>query len=138
MPVRLFTVNEANTLLATLDEVLERAQGILKEMRDARDQLVDLRIVWGDQVESSSCPDQAEYAKFKAAFQDAEARLAAAMAEAQAMGCEVKDVEQGLVDFYASRGEEVVYLCWRKGEPRIRFWHRLSDGFGGRQPLDGP
>jgi hypothetical protein len=29
-----------------------------------------------------------------------------------------------------------VYLCWRLGEERIRFWHRQDEGFSGRKPID--
>ena len=47
----------------------------------------------------------------------------------------VKDLDQGLVDFLARRGREQVFLCWRLGEPEIRYWHRLQDGFANRKPL---
>lgn len=40
-----------------------------------------------------------------------------------------------LVDFLARRGREQVYLCWRLGEPEIRHWHGLHEGFAGRKPL---
>jgi len=29
-----------------------------------------------------------------------------------------------------------VYLCWKLGEDRIRFYHRPDEGFAGRKPLD--
>ena len=47
----------------------------------------------------------------------------------------LKDLDQGLVDFLAQRGGEQVFLCWRLGEPAIRYWHRLQDGFANRKPL---
>ena len=31
---------------------------------------------------------------------------------------------------------EEVYLCWRLGEDRIRFYHRQDEGFAGRKPID--
>src|SRR5881296_1208992 len=30
---------------------------------------------------------------------------------------------------------EIVFLCWKYGEPGIGYWHRIPDGFAGRQPL---
>ncbi len=53
------------------------------------------------------------------------------------LGIEIKDVEQGLVDFPAIRnnGEEV-YLCWKMDEDSIEFWHRITDGIQGRQHID--
>jgi hypothetical protein len=54
----------------------------------------------------------------------------------QEIGCQLKDVESGLVDFPTLyRGEEV-YLCWKLGEPSITSWHHVADGFAGRRPID--
>jgi hypothetical protein len=53
-----------------------------------------------------------------------------------AYGCEVKDLDIGLLDFRTLyRGEEV-YLCWRLGETEIEYWHGLSEGFRGRKKID--
>ncbi len=54
----------------------------------------------------------------------------------ESTGCVVKDLEVGLLDFPAMINEEEVYLCWRLGEDRIRFYHRQDEGFSGRKPLD--
>jgi hypothetical protein len=51
-------------------------------------------------------------------------------------GCVIKDLEVGLLDFPALVNNEEVYLCWRLGEDRIRFYHRQDEGFAGRKPLD--
>jgi hypothetical protein len=53
-----------------------------------------------------------------------------------ATGCHVKDLDVGLLDFPALIGDEEVYLCWKLGEDRIRFYHRQDEGFSGRKPLD--
>lgn len=53
------------------------------------------------------------------------------------MGIQVKDVGRGLIDFphIRANGEEV-YLCWILREESIAFWHRIEDGFAGRQPVE--
>ena len=51
-------------------------------------------------------------------------------------GCVVKDLDVGLLDFPARINDEDVYLCWRLGEDRIRFYHRQDEGFAGRKPID--
>jgi hypothetical protein len=50
-------------------------------------------------------------------------------------GAQVKDVDEGLIDFPALRQGETVLLCWKLGEDEIRYWHRAEDGFAGRQEL---
>jgi hypothetical protein len=42
----------------------------------------------------------------------------------------------GLLDFPAIIDNQEVYLCWKLGEDRIRFYHRQDEGFAGRKPLD--
>jgi hypothetical protein len=53
-------------------------------------------------------------------------------------GAQVKDIDEGLIDFPALSGGETVLLCWKLGEDEIRYWHTLEDGFAGRRelPLD--
>ena len=59
-----------------------------------------------------------------------------ALEQIQATGCIVKDLEVGLLDFPSRLNGEDVYLCWRLGEDRIRFYHRQDEGFSGRKPID--
>jgi hypothetical protein len=59
-----------------------------------------------------------------------------ALDQIHATGCVVKDLESGLVDFPSVLKNEEVYLCWRLGEDRIRFYHRQDEGFSGRKPID--
>ena len=51
------------------------------------------------------------------------------------LGCEVKDIDLGLIDFPSWRDQRVVYLCWKLGEEEIAYWHELDAGFASRQPL---
>ena len=51
------------------------------------------------------------------------------------LGCVIKDLDSGLIDFLSEREGRPVYLCWRLGEANIGFWHDLNVGYAGRQPL---
>jgi hypothetical protein len=71
-----------------------------------------------------------------AAEVDREAReLAHTIDDLSALGVEVKDIDEGLVDFPALRRGETVLLCWQLGEDDIAYWHTLEGGFAGRRPL---
>ncbi len=53
------------------------------------------------------------------------------------LGIEVKDPEQGLIDFPAMRNGREIYLCWKLGEGgRILYWHDIDAGFAGRRAID--
>jgi len=54
----------------------------------------------------------------------------------QERGCLVKDLDVGLLDFYAISGDRLIFLCWHLGESEITHWHTLEGGFSARQPLD--
>jgi len=72
-----------------------------------------------------------------AAAVEREARsLARAVDAIASHGAEVKDLDEGLIDFPALHHGETVLLCWRLGEDEIRYWHRLEDGFAGRRPVE--
>ncbi|HEX4744690.1 MAG TPA: DUF2203 family protein [Candidatus Limnocylindria bacterium] len=63
--------------------------------------------------------------------------IRALLAELAALGVEVKDPDQGLIDFRTMREGREVYLCWKLGEgARIMYWHDLETGYAGRRPLD--
>lgn len=50
-------------------------------------------------------------------------------------GCLVKDIDEGIVDWYAMHGGRDVLLCWKLGEKEIGFWHEPEAGFAGRRPI---
>lgn len=50
-------------------------------------------------------------------------------------GCLLKDVEQGLIDFYAVLNGKVVYLCWKMGEEKVSHWHEVGKGYSSREPI---
>lgn len=54
------------------------------------------------------------------------------------LGITLKDRRLGLIDFPAVIEGREVWLCWRLGEPDIRFYHELDAGFGGRKPIAEP
>jgi hypothetical protein len=53
----------------------------------------------------------------------------------QAIGCVVKDMSIGLVDFPALHDGREVLLCWKFDEPEVMFWHDLQSGYQGRKRL---
>ena len=63
--------------------------------------------------------------------------IEALLREIAELGVEVKDPNDGLIDFRAERRGREIYLCWKLGEgDRIAFWHDLDTGFAGRKIIE--
>ncbi|MDO8730171.1 MAG: DUF2203 domain-containing protein [Candidatus Omnitrophota bacterium] len=136
MKTKLFTVEEA-------DKLLPQVRRSLKEMRVCRDRVEKLEKEKAVEELSWLQPDGtvSPKAKEQLAKLDAEQKQQAAsfeklLREMTLLGAQLKDLDGGLVDFFTPHGEDLVYLCWKEGEARIRFWHDLESGFGGRRPLE--
>ena len=60
-----------------------------------------------------------------------------AIAEINAIGVQVKDLDMGLLDFPCKvESGEIVLLCWKLGETSITHWHGVEEGYAGRKPID--
>lgn len=62
--------------------------------------------------------------------------LKTAAGRMEELGCQLKDIDIGLVDFPTLYRDREVYLCWKLGEPGIGFWHHVEDGVRGRRQID--
>ncbi|MGZ4391468.1 MAG: DUF2203 family protein [Gaiellaceae bacterium] len=129
---RTFTPEEANEALVELRPIVERMVQHRHNLTAAQVQQAELvtRIAGngGDMVPSDLHEAADTIQREAAAISDCAERINAA-------GAEVKSLEEGLLDFPARRGDEIVLLCWRLGEDEIHYWHRVDEGFGGRKPL---
>lgn len=62
-------------------------------------------------------------------------QMAAGVARIDKLGLTLRDIESGLIDFPALVAGRQVWLCWRRGESAVEWWHELDSGFGGRRSL---
>jgi hypothetical protein len=129
---RTFTPDEANEALVELRPIVERMVQHRRNLTAAQVQQAELvtRIAGngGDMVPSDLHEAADTIQREAAAISDCAERI-------NAVGAEVKSLEEGLLDFPARRGDEIVLLCWKLGEDEIHYWHRVDEGFGGRKPL---
>src|SRR5919106_5879214 len=126
---RLFTVNEANALLAQLRPLLER---ILENIRRLKSKTET--IIVNEKLDPEAT-DLMERLQENGDIARLVEEVKAWVEEIQSHGCMCKGVEQGLIDFPCMLGAEVVFLCWQVGESNVGYWHRIEDGFAGRKPL---
>lgn len=128
---RIFTLDEATGLLPRLREILEEMQEKGRTHDRLRSELASLsRTAAGNgHLVGVELRDKRRQA------QALERRLTSLRNEITSIGCELKGLEQGLIDFPAEREGQSIYFCWRLGEDSITYWHDVEDGFSGRQPL---
>jgi len=128
---RLFTLDEANALLP-------RLRKILVEMQEKKASLDSVRAELGGMTRTASGNGHLLAQQMDRQRRDGEAlaeRLNELLGEINRLGCELKGLEEGLIDFRSKREGRTVYLCWRLGEETIAHWHELNTGFGSRKPL---
>lgn len=129
-----FTFEEATTLLPVLRTLLKRAMEGKRLIEDVEKELQDVkhRIL----LSGGLLIDIPEMARRRAEGDKALQDIKDALAEIDAIGVQVKDLDIGLLDFPCVVDGEIVLLCWKYGEEKIQFWHGMEEGFRGRKPID--
>jgi hypothetical protein len=134
MSNRTFTLDEAQMLLPVLESLLKRAIQSKQLMEEVDGEFQEnahrVFLNGGTQV------NVVHLARRKAEREKAIRRIKDALAEIEAAGVQVKDLDIGLLDFPCQVDGEIVLLCWKLGEPKIAHWHSTTEGFAGRKPID--
>jgi hypothetical protein len=117
---RTFTLDEAHELLPILESLLRRAiDGKQKlEAFEAEFEAIKSRIL----LRGGMLIDVQTIARAKRERDRVLQSVKDALAEIDATGVQVNDPE--------------VLLCWKLGEDRITHWHKTTEGFSGRKPID--
>jgi hypothetical protein len=125
--MKIFTIEEANAVLPTVQRLLSKIQRTHKQLSRYR----------GEAKEASEAAERGGggvadgpmYARILI-------KLTHYLNELEALGVQLKDLERGLVDFPYLREGRVVLLCWQVGEgDELEWWHDVDAGFAGRTPL---
>jgi hypothetical protein len=134
MSNRTFTLDEAQTLLPVLESLLRTAIDGKKliDSVDSEFQEIAHRVF----LHGGMHLDIVRLARRKAEREKAAQRVKDTLAEIDATGVQVKDLDIGLLDFPCKVDGQIVLLCWKLGEKRITHWHGTSEGFAGRKPID--
>jgi hypothetical protein len=122
----LFTPRDANMVLP---DIKRRLNTILIQ----KNQIVELQQELQNLIESDSSYEP--FIKKKQTLNVAVSNLYKSIEQLENTGVIIKSVDEGLLDFPSMRFDEEVWLCWRDGEPEIKFWHSKQEGFMGRKPL---
>jgi len=130
---RLFTVEEANSLLELISPIVnelsdysvkqemleEQLEEIMEEVKD--DYRAALRPGWEDlQIELENNINTVNNLTI----------------ELGKLGVEIDDPSLGIVNFPSLRGIETVFLSYRLGEKNITHWHDFDENYESRKTLE--
>ena len=134
MADRSFTLEEAQSLLPVLESLLRTAIDGKKLIETVDAELQDLahRVF----LSGGLLVNIIQVARRKAEREKTIQRVKDTLAEIDATGVQVKDLDIGLLDFPCQVEGRTVLLCWKLGENGITHWHDTSEGFAGRKPID--
>jgi hypothetical protein len=122
MAEKLYTLAEANALLAHLAPALTELRDVSDEVDEIRERIAQISATNG------WAPTKTDWAKKLA-------RVAELLERVEAWSIVLRDITIGLVDFPTLIGGEPAFYCWKLGEETVGHWHRPDEGLAGRRPL---
>ena len=131
--IKHFTLDEAQSLLPVLESLLNRAIEARRAAEEIGEELQEqnhkIFLTGGMFLDVDSLR------KRRKAYDAQLQTVKDSLAEIDAIGVQVKDIDTGLLDFPCLIEGDTVLLCWKLGEDEIRYWHGVDEGFAGRKPL---
>ena len=132
MARRYFTVEEANALLPELRVILEHLQAKRRELEERQQALETIR---QQAAENGYRLGGEGFLRIKREAESILEECNVAVTQIETLGCLLKDLHLGLVDFpFLHEGREVL-LCWKPDEAEVAYWHGLTEGFPSRKPI---
>ena len=128
MEKKYFTAESAQKQLPKIKISLLKLQNLKKATDAILSIRVDAREIGYDEFLETNIKLNKEYHKLSYEFYIELENL-------NKTGCVLKDLEQGLIDFYCRFEGRDIFLCWKLGEDRIRAWHEIGSGFSGRKQI---
>lgn len=134
MAERMFTLDEAQALVPVLESLLKAAMDGKKHSERIEQEFksVSSRVF----LNGGTLLDVAQLAARKREKERQMQKAKDALAEIQATGVLVKDLDVGLLDFPCVVAGRTILLCWKLGEKTIAHWHGTNEGYRYRKPID--
>ena len=126
---RFYDIDAANARLLELRPVLEQLKADRDALAEAQREIRE--VLASDGSPGSEDRLRAHEVRVRSLVRSMER----AVAQIDAWGVTLRDIQSGLVDFPALVSGRQVWLCWRLGEGEIEWWHELSTGIAGRRAL---
>ena len=121
-----FSINDANKILPTIIKKFNYSKSLKNEIIKLEQQM---------NLDLTSKTSMIDYTTLKQKFNAVITKFYQSLEDLENTGVVLKGLEQGLLDFPAKRFDKEIWLCWKEGETKIKFWHEKDSGFMGRKPI---
>lgn len=132
---KIFTLAEANKVLPKITEILLELQYLYSEIVKKQVEIDTLELIYHNGKMPKENPHHLLSEAIEQLHQSYN-QFQQYITELTDLGCTLKDLQIGLIDFYANRNNELILLCWKLGEKSIQYWHPIETGFTSRQSID--
>jgi hypothetical protein len=133
-PMKIFTLDEAQSLLPVLEALLRRAienQKSADQIEQKISKLARRIYLYGGMRVNVT-----EVAGLRAEMDTCQRRVRESVSEIDSIGVQVKDLPTGQLDFPCRLDSQVVLLSWHMGEPSIEHWRDTDSDSDERLLID--
>ncbi len=137
---RYYTVTEANAHVKGLSRLFANVMQLRAQLKRMYQSLDNAGYPPSQDDDELYQDAPIEIVRDRARFEGLVEALREQVDEIHDTGCQIKDIETGLVDWLGRFEDRDILLCWQFGEKEVSHWHETYAGFAGRRPvteLDG-
>lgn len=126
---RFFTLDEANAVLPELSAILKRFDQKKHASEKIHDELLMEELLGEMSKKDGKTLDRLEHiimeevAKLDRAIEELETEIRAI----RALGCKVRNLSKGWIDFPAEKEGRAVFFVWKRGEDSVRYYRPVED-----------
>ena len=135
MGPRIFTVREANQVLPKLEPIFQDLDAVRSRLRKLKGKMDVLEMLWGGEVHLEENPDYREYLHYSEQLLEAKGEFEQIHSRFADLEVVLKNLDSGLVDFYGVIDSRLVFLCWKRNEKSVGYFHHLDSGYSGRNEI---
>src|SRR5258708_3640990 len=125
----LFTIEEANALLPQIENILKRFDQKKHKSEKLHDEILMEELLrergstgmQGSDLERLENFLMEEIARLDNTIQEIESEIKAI----RSMGCKVRNLSKGLIDFPAEQNGSAIFYVWKRGEDSVRYYRTI-------------
>lgn len=131
-----FTLDEANQMLPRVSGILDRLSRKKESCTRRHDMILMQHLIESAEKNQENFGHGSKH--LESEIQDMESEVIACekdLQELQQIGCFLRSLDKGCVEFPSKKNGEKIYLCWKKGETSIQFYRTSQQPVHQRQPI---